>query len=137
MKYGQIMAGCLYWVLVEELGDQDYILGDFSLVDCAFGPWLSSIDLDDFPTLYDDLVVSRGGDDPRRRLQAQAAAVAAAAGGAVEGVAVPGAAQHAWVFGGFERPEPVWTDQAVGDELALLLVDPDPASLELDVDGQL
>ncbi|MBR59108.1 MAG: hypothetical protein CMH54_13955 [Myxococcales bacterium] len=38
-------------VLVEELGDQDYILGDFSLVDCAFGPWLSSIDLDDFPTL--------------------------------------------------------------------------------------
>ncbi len=38
-------------VLAEELGEQDYLLGEFSLVDCAFGPWLSSIDLDDFPVL--------------------------------------------------------------------------------------
>jgi glutathione S-transferase len=41
----------LLTILAEHLGDQDYLLGEFSLVDCSFAPWLPVLDLDDFPSL--------------------------------------------------------------------------------------
>ena len=33
-------------ILLNQLGDKDYLFGDFSLVDCAFGAWLPYLDLD-------------------------------------------------------------------------------------------
>jgi glutathione S-transferase len=41
----------LYKILSEQLGEQDYLLGDFSLVDCSYAPWLPVLDLDEFPNL--------------------------------------------------------------------------------------
>ena len=41
----------LYQILSDQLGDKDYLLGDFSLVDCSYGPWLPVLDLDEFPNL--------------------------------------------------------------------------------------
>lgn len=38
-------------VLSDAIGDQEYLMGPFSLVDCAYAPWLPWIDLDDFPRL--------------------------------------------------------------------------------------
>jgi glutathione S-transferase len=38
-------------VLSEAIGEQPYLMGPFSLVDCAYAPWLPWIDLDDFPNL--------------------------------------------------------------------------------------
>jgi len=38
-------------LLSDTLGDADYLLGAFSVVDCAFGPWLPWLDLDGYPTL--------------------------------------------------------------------------------------
>ncbi len=38
-------------LLARQLGDADYLLGDFSLVDCAYGPWLPVVDLEAFPSL--------------------------------------------------------------------------------------
>ncbi len=41
----------LLGILSDALGDSDYLLGEFSLVDLAFAPWLPWIDLDAFPTV--------------------------------------------------------------------------------------
>ena len=41
----------LFQILSDHLGDQDYLLGDFSLVDCAYAPWLPVLDLDEYPQL--------------------------------------------------------------------------------------
>jgi len=38
-------------VLSTALDSRDYLLGDFSLVDCAYAPWLPWLDLDTFPSL--------------------------------------------------------------------------------------
>ena len=38
-------------VLSTALESRDYLLGDFSLVDCAYAPWLPWLDLDAFPPL--------------------------------------------------------------------------------------
>ncbi len=38
-------------LLNKQLGDSEYLLGDFSLVDCAYAPWLPVLDLEDFPGL--------------------------------------------------------------------------------------
>jgi glutathione S-transferase len=36
-------------LLSDALGEGDYLLGDFSLVDLAYAPWLPWIDMDEFP----------------------------------------------------------------------------------------
>ena len=38
-------------VISEQLGESDYLLGGFSLVDLAYAPWLPWLDLEDFPRL--------------------------------------------------------------------------------------
>jgi len=38
-------------ILSAQLGEGDYLMGDFSLLDCAYGPWCTVLDLDDFPSL--------------------------------------------------------------------------------------
>jgi len=38
-------------VLASRLGEKEYLLGDFTLVDCAFGPWLPVLDLEEHPSL--------------------------------------------------------------------------------------
>jgi len=38
-------------VLAQSLGDADYLLGEFSLVDLAYAPWLPWMDLDHIPAL--------------------------------------------------------------------------------------
>ena len=38
-------------VISEQLGESDYLLGEFSLVDLAYAPWLPWLDLEDFPRL--------------------------------------------------------------------------------------
>lgn len=42
----------LHQVLEQQLGEQDYLLGDFSLLECAYGPWLPVLDLEHFPSLH-------------------------------------------------------------------------------------
>ncbi len=37
----------LLTVLDDRLDEKDYLLGDFSVVDCAYAPWLPILDLDD------------------------------------------------------------------------------------------
>ena len=39
----------LLTLLDDRLGANDYLLGDFSVVDCAFAPWLPMLDLDPHP----------------------------------------------------------------------------------------
>jgi glutathione S-transferase len=39
-------------VLEQVLGESDYLLGSFSLVDCAFAPYLPYLDLEHRPTLH-------------------------------------------------------------------------------------
>lgn len=48
-------------LLARQLGDAEYLLGDFSLLDCAYGPWLPVIDLEGFPSLaaWRDRLMSR------------------------------------------------------------------------------
>jgi len=41
----------LLTVLEDRLHGKDYLLGDFTVVDCAFAPWLPNLDLDDHPNL--------------------------------------------------------------------------------------
>jgi len=41
----------LFELLSQHVGDGDYLLDDFSLVDCAFAPWLPWLDLDEHPAL--------------------------------------------------------------------------------------
>jgi len=41
----------LLQILSDALGDGDYLLGDFSLVDLGYAPWLPWIDLDEFPAV--------------------------------------------------------------------------------------
>ena len=41
----------LLHILSETLGEEDYLLGDFSLVDLAYAPWLPGLDLDAFPAV--------------------------------------------------------------------------------------
>ncbi|HCP47857.1 MAG TPA: hypothetical protein DIU15_17590 [Deltaproteobacteria bacterium] len=43
----------LHSVLESQLGDADYLLGDFSMIECAYGPWLPVVDLEGFPRLAD------------------------------------------------------------------------------------
>ena len=50
-KAGKKIAPLL-GLIQDILGAQDYLLGDFSLVDCAFAPWLPVLDLDEFPALH-------------------------------------------------------------------------------------
>lgn len=38
----------LLTVLDDRLDGKDYLLGDFSVVDCAYAPWLPVLDLDDY-----------------------------------------------------------------------------------------
>ena len=38
-------------VISDQLGDNEFLLGDFSLVDLAYAPWLPWLDLEDFPNL--------------------------------------------------------------------------------------
>ena len=38
-------------LLDRQLGQSDYLLGEFSLVDCAYAPWLPVLDLETFPSL--------------------------------------------------------------------------------------
>ena len=40
-------------LLSKQLANQDYLLGSFSLVDCAYAPWLQVLDLDDYPNLLE------------------------------------------------------------------------------------
>ena len=41
----------LYDMLESQLEHQPYLLGDFTLVDCAYAPWLPVLDLDGWPNL--------------------------------------------------------------------------------------
>jgi glutathione S-transferase len=41
----------LFQLLQSQLAAGDYLLGDFSLVDCVYAPWLPVLDLDGFPGL--------------------------------------------------------------------------------------
>ena len=41
----------LLQILSDTLGEGDYLLGDFSLVDLAYAPWLPWLDLDAFPAV--------------------------------------------------------------------------------------
>ncbi len=43
--------GPTFRLLESTLGTNDYLLGDFTLVDCAFAPWLPWLDLDAYPGL--------------------------------------------------------------------------------------
>ena len=47
-KAAKKMAGLLT-VLSDRLEGSDYLLGDFTLVDCAYAPWLPVLDLDEHP----------------------------------------------------------------------------------------
>ncbi|MEE2751707.1 MAG: glutathione S-transferase family protein [Myxococcota bacterium] len=38
-------------LLNQQLGDSEYLLDEFSLVDCAYAPWLPVLDLEAFPAL--------------------------------------------------------------------------------------
>jgi len=51
----------LHRVLEQQLGDWDYLLGEFSLLECAYGPWLPVVDLGSFPALaaWRERVMSR------------------------------------------------------------------------------
>ena len=51
----------LLGLLSDSLGEQDFLLGDFSLVDLAYAPWLPWLDLDEHPSLlaWRDRLVSR------------------------------------------------------------------------------
>jgi glutathione S-transferase len=40
-------------LLSKQLGEQDYLLGAFSLVDCAYAPWLPVLDLEAYPNLME------------------------------------------------------------------------------------
>ena len=41
----------IYALLEQQLSYHQYLCGEFSLVDCAFAPWLPYLHLDDFPLL--------------------------------------------------------------------------------------
>ena len=43
----------LYDILEDHLRDGPYLLGEFSLVDCSYGPWLPCLDLDERPLLLE------------------------------------------------------------------------------------
>jgi len=51
----------LFQVLSDQLGDNHFLLGEFSLVDCAYAPWLPVLDLEEFPrlTAWSKRLVSR------------------------------------------------------------------------------
>ena len=41
----------IFNILLNQLGDKDYLFDEFSLVDCAYGAWLPYLDLDHLPSL--------------------------------------------------------------------------------------
>ncbi len=51
MAKAQTKLAPLYDLLAKQLADREYLLGEFTLVDCAYAPWLPILDLNDWPTL--------------------------------------------------------------------------------------